>query len=164
MKKILIAYYSKTGNSKNAAQEIGKVLSLKGMQAEVLPFEKVGPLSDYQGVIIGAPINAMQWHPSADQFVLKNSGALQSIPTAFFSLSAFQNGQRPLLKKMLSHCFRKSRQLVSPVSTRVFPGIIPDSTPSFLYRLAKIDRSLAGKAQDLESVNAWAVELAGLFL
>ena len=54
------------------------------MQVDILPLEKVGDLSAYNAVVIGAPM-VMGWHRSARKFLAKNRQALRQIPLAVFA-------------------------------------------------------------------------------
>jgi len=57
MPKILIIYYSRTGNTKKMAEEIAKGVKKEGISVEVKSTEdvKAGDLLNYDGIIIGSP-------------------------------------------------------------------------------------------------------------
>ncbi|MFA5993219.1 MAG: flavodoxin [Candidatus Pacearchaeota archaeon] len=107
--KILVVYYSRSGNTKKAAEEISKDLkcdideisenkSRKGMigwlgagrdamrKKEVeIKFEK--DLSKYDLIIVGTPIWASTAVPAVRSYLIKNQDKLKSKKIAFFSTS-----------------------------------------------------------------------------
>ncbi len=58
MAKILVAYYSKTGNTQKMAEAVGEGVKKAGGEAEVLSVENTGDpssLVNYDGIILGSP-------------------------------------------------------------------------------------------------------------
>jgi NAD(P)H dehydrogenase (quinone) len=57
MVKILICYYSKTGNTKEMAELIGQGVNTEGIEVDVKDVTEVGSddLLDYEGIILGSP-------------------------------------------------------------------------------------------------------------
>ena len=66
MSKILVAYVSKTGTTKEVAEEIGRILEEKGLEADVMEIPRVQGFEGYSGAVIGSPINGMRWLPEAN--------------------------------------------------------------------------------------------------
>jgi menaquinone-dependent protoporphyrinogen IX oxidase len=73
-----------SGSTAEVALAIGEVLRQHGNAVEVLPLEKIGDLSAYSAVVIGAPM-LMGWHRSALRFLAKNRPALRRTPLAIFA-------------------------------------------------------------------------------
>lgn len=84
MKKVLVAYATMSGSTEEVAQEVAMKIGEGGMLVEILPLEKVGDLSAYKAIIIGAPM-MMGWHRSAQGFLKKNRKNLEQIPLAVFA-------------------------------------------------------------------------------
>ena len=84
MKKILVTYATMSGSTAEVAQEVARQIGEGGMQVEILPLEKVGDLSAYKAVVIGAPM-VMGWHRLARKFLAKNRAAFRQIPLAAFA-------------------------------------------------------------------------------
>jgi menaquinone-dependent protoporphyrinogen oxidase len=84
MKKILVTYATMSGSTAEVALEVAREIGEGGTQVEFLPLDKVGDLSDYNAVVIGAPM-VMGWHRSALKFLAKNREALRRIPLAVFA-------------------------------------------------------------------------------
>jgi menaquinone-dependent protoporphyrinogen oxidase len=88
MKKILIAYTTKSGSTAEIAQFIGKEMRARGTSAEVLtevlPICEVKNLGAYDAVIVGAPM-ILGWHREAVNFLKKNELILKQKPLACFA-------------------------------------------------------------------------------
>jgi menaquinone-dependent protoporphyrinogen oxidase len=84
MKKILIAYATKSGSTAEIAQYIGKELRALGSAAEVLPIGEVKNLNAYDAVIVGAPM-ILGWHREAVNFLKANEPILKEKPVACFA-------------------------------------------------------------------------------
>jgi menaquinone-dependent protoporphyrinogen oxidase len=82
--KILVTYATMSGSTTEVAREVAREIGEGGTQLEILPLEKVGDLSAYNAVVIGAPM-VMGWHRSALKFLVKNRAALRQIPLAVFA-------------------------------------------------------------------------------
>jgi NAD(P)H dehydrogenase (quinone) len=65
MKKVLITYYSRSGNTKKMAQMIAEGLASRSITVNVIPVEEVqiDSLPDYDGFIVGSPnyFGTMAW-------------------------------------------------------------------------------------------------------
>jgi NAD(P)H dehydrogenase (quinone) len=65
MKKVLVAYYSKSGNTEKMAGMIANVLKAKGVEADLKKVEdiNVDSLPSYDGYIVGSPnyFGGMAW-------------------------------------------------------------------------------------------------------
>lgn len=84
MKKILVAYATMSGSTAEVAQAIGEEIAGNGVQADVLPLEKVTDPAAYEAVVLGAPM-IMGWHRSATLFLKQHSKALAHTPLAVFA-------------------------------------------------------------------------------
>jgi menaquinone-dependent protoporphyrinogen oxidase len=161
MKKLLVAYVTKTGSTKQVAEEVGKVLGAKGFGVDVLPLADVKDLAAYSVVVIGAPVNGMQWHPDAKRFVRERQAELASKPTAYFLLSLVYGAGRESLRKRIPGCLTASSALVAPVRTGVFGGVIEGEAPLILRLIFGIKKGGPRDTRDWAAIRRWAEELAG---
>jgi menaquinone-dependent protoporphyrinogen oxidase len=84
--KILVTYATLSGTTIEVANAISEEITKAGLQAEVLPLEKVKDLAGYDGIVIGGPM-IMGWHRSALGFLRKNRKSLNRIPLAVFVMA-----------------------------------------------------------------------------
>jgi NAD(P)H dehydrogenase (quinone) len=65
MKKVLVTYYSRSGNTKKMAELISDALTVRGIKADLIPVEEVpiDSLPGYDGFIVGSPnyFGTMAW-------------------------------------------------------------------------------------------------------
>jgi menaquinone-dependent protoporphyrinogen oxidase len=163
MKKVLVAYGTKTGSTKEVAEKIGKVFASSGIQADVLPLSQTKNLSGYSGFVIGAPVNGMRWFPEALAFISDNQAALKAKPSAFFLLSVVMSGGRPSLRKRIVDCFSPASALVSPVSVATFGGRMDADPPLILRLVFGLKKDCPRDGRNWEAIESWAKEVAGKF-
>ncbi|MBN2780941.1 MAG: flavodoxin domain-containing protein, partial [Candidatus Marinimicrobia bacterium] len=153
-----IAYVTKTGTTQGIAEEIGRVAAEHGIVADVLPLSAVASPEGYGAVVIGAPINGMQWVPEAGAFVEKHRDALLKVPTAYFFVSYLMNVGAPLWQKTIRKSLDKVSALVPPVKTAGFPGRVDKAFPGFARLLFGLKKGIPIDLVDLEAVREWAEE------
>lgn len=166
MTKILVTYASRFGASAGVAEAIGKTLTERGAQVDVLPMRDVKDLSIYQAVVAGSAINGGAWLPEALQFVQAHQAELKRKPFAAFQVCmtlAMKNGEQ--YRSHVSAWLAPVRALVRPVSEGLFAGALEISKiPSFGDRL-KFRLSVLfgawqeGDHRDWNLIRAWAESL-----
>ena len=83
--KILVAYASKYGSTKEIAEKIGQVLTDAGFAVDVLPADKVADVAPYQAVVLGSAVYSGNWRKAAANFLKANEKALAGRPLWLFS-------------------------------------------------------------------------------
>ncbi|MHB1453786.1 MAG: flavodoxin domain-containing protein [Saccharofermentanales bacterium] len=156
MKKILIAYVTKTGTTANAAEIIGGVLRERGFETTVLPITGAGSLESYDSVIIGAPINGMAWHPDATAFVNNRATELSQKDVSYYLMSYIYFTGCNFWKKAISKAFDKLPQSVRPRMTGMFGGKVDKEFPAFARFLFGVQKGMPTDMQDDETVRQWA--------
>ena len=78
--KVLITYASRAGSTAEIAEAIGKTLSQRGTQVEVLPMQDVKDLSVYGAVAAGSAMRSSKWLPEAMQFITTHRAVLSQKP------------------------------------------------------------------------------------
>ena len=97
MSKILVIYYSQTGNTKHMAEAIGEAAAKHGAKVEVKSVENtnVDELLDFDGIIIGSPVYYGTMAAPIKQLLddsVKFHGRLEGKVGAAFSSSANVGG------------------------------------------------------------------------
>ena len=158
MKRVLIAYVTKTNTTKEVAAEIRQVLEAQGFLTDVLPIADVASLTEYQAVIVGAPINGMNWHPDATAFVTRFQQELNAVPTSFFLVSYLLFTGCDFWKKIIRKRLDKVSALVKPVSVGMFGGRIEKPFPAFPRFMFGVKKGAPIDVTNLEDVRAWALD------
>ena len=84
--RILIAFATFAGSTREVAMEIGKTLEESGFSVVVIPVLENPQVDDFQSVLIGSAVYGSSWRSEAIEFVKANQIALNRAPVAFFSV------------------------------------------------------------------------------
>lgn len=159
-KKILIAFASKYGSTREVAHAIEQRLYEKGASVEVWPVESVNSLDGYSAVIMGSAIRFGQWLPEALNFVKKFKAPLNRMPTAIFSVHMLALDDSETSRKQRQSYTEPVRKILTPEAEIFFAGKIEPERLSFIERLmARAVHAPAGDLLDWQVVRDWADEL-----
>jgi menaquinone-dependent protoporphyrinogen oxidase len=155
--KVLIAYASKMGGSKDIAEMVGAALTDRGLAVDVTAAEDAPSPDDYDAVIIGSGLYAGRWRKATRRFVKKNAPALRELPVWFFSsgpldASAAQH-EIPPVKQVAS-----LMDLVQARGHATFGGRLPADAKGF--PAGAMAKKNAGDWRDPEQIKAWADGIA----
>lgn len=84
--RILVAYATRYGSTREVAERIGEVLGRRGAPVEVTSAESVGDLGGYSAVVLGSPYYIGKMLKPAREFLAKHRDALAALPVAVFAL------------------------------------------------------------------------------
>lgn len=158
--KILIAYASKCGSTAEIAQKIGEVLSTHNLGVDVKPVGQITDVSGYQAVVIGSAIRFGQWLPEGVSFLKNNHDALQSKPTAMFTVHMQNTDDSTEARANRDLYVKAAREQISPKVEKYFTGMIEMARLSFLERLVyKAVKAKDGDDRDWNDIQSWAESL-----
>jgi menaquinone-dependent protoporphyrinogen oxidase len=166
IRKILIAYASRTGSTAEVAQAIGKTLSENNAHVDILPMQDVKDLDLYQAVILGSAIRKSKWLPEAVQFVRAHQEALRHKPLAMFTVCitiAMSNSEQ--YRAAVSGWTAPVRALIRPLSEGLFAGMLNFDKLPFNLDTLKLRATVAagifprGDHRDWNAIRAWAESL-----
>jgi menaquinone-dependent protoporphyrinogen oxidase len=155
MKKVLIAYASRTGTTLEIAEAVGRVLGDRGYAADVSPITDNPSLSGYQFVLIGSAIQGAGPLPEALDYLRANQAALREMPARLFLVHFFFRSGSESDAKMREKYLEKVRPLLPDIPVEFFAGRFDRRTsaaglPDFLARFTPtIDR------RDWGAIRAW---------
>jgi len=158
MKKLCIAYVTKTNTTKEIAEEIAKVARDKSWDVKVLPVSAIDNLEEFDAILIGAPINGMQWLPEAVTFVEKNQHTLKKISTSYFLVSYLMNSGSKMWKKTINKSLNKVSELVQPLKIGKFDGRVEDEFGTIPRLLFGLKKNTPLDLRDWDAIRAWAQE------
>jgi menaquinone-dependent protoporphyrinogen oxidase len=169
--KVLIAYASKYGATREIAERLADRIRAAGLEAQAQPMTTVSDLSAYDAVVIGSAAYIGHWQKEATEFVQSNSAVLAGRPTWLFSSGPL--GNEPTNAPGLDQRgaaepkeIAELRATISPRDHRVFFGALDPAKLGFRDRAIRIlpaGRALLpeGDFRDWQDVNAWADSIAG---
>jgi menaquinone-dependent protoporphyrinogen oxidase len=169
--KILVTYASRAGSTAGVAEAIGRALSEKGVQVDVLPMQDVKDLEPYRAVVAGSAIRGQKWLPEAMQFMRDYQPELSRKPFASFMVCitlSMANASQYLggLKSWMSPV----RDMVRPVSEGYFAGALDFSRLPFSFNVLAMRFVVLigvwkqGDHRDWNAIRTWAESLHPLLL
>ena len=154
MKKILVAYATKSGSTAEVANTIAEDIRKSGELVDVKPLSEVKDISTYDALVVGGPM-MMGWHPQVTEFMKKNAQVLKGKPLACFlsAMSLTQTGQNnslpfpvfkdPLLVKTVENPkelgFKEKFTLVSNYVKPFLMGILMEAPKKVAIFGGKLD-------------------------
>ncbi len=153
--KILIAYASKHGSTRQVADAIAAALEPSGLEVEVRPARSVEDPGAYDAVVLGAPLYMARWHKDARAFVRTHRKALERVPVAIFALGPVDDdpehwrGAEQQLGKALA-----ALPGIDPVDVRMFGGAVKPSELRFPFT-----HMPAADVRDWVAIRAWGAGL-----
>ena len=166
-KKILIAYASRHGSTREIAITIGKVLEDHKFISDVFPSEGVTSLNPYYAVVIGSAVYSGDWLESASELLESFQEQLIQMPVWLFSSGPAVKGDPN--KALDGWHFPKSLQAIvsdiNPRDIKLFAGKIDAKLLTHDDWLA--NRSMGGNFgdyRDWDSITEWANSIANNLL
>ncbi|MCG6871220.1 MAG: menaquinone-dependent protoporphyrinogen IX dehydrogenase [Gammaproteobacteria bacterium] len=120
MARILIAYSTTDGHTREICERLRQVVEQQGQHAELLSLAEETPadLERFDKIVIGASIRNGKHNPDVYQFIQRSGPLLDSRPNAFFTVNLVarkpaknQPETNPYLKKFLAEISWRPREL-----------------------------------------------------
>jgi menaquinone-dependent protoporphyrinogen oxidase len=162
-KKVLVAYASKYGATKEIAEKIGLVLKEAGHAVDVLPVDKAASLEPYGAVVLGSAVYIGGWRKQAARFLKTNEKALAEKNVWLFSSGPTGKGDPVELVK--GWHFPKGLQhiadRVKPKDIVLFQGAaFPEKLSPIGRWLMKKVKAPLGDFRDWNAITVWAGTIA----
>ncbi len=163
--KILVTYATQYGATAEIAEKIGAVLCQAGLQAEVVPVEKVHDLNAYQAVILGSGVYIGQWNKKAAAFLKAHEQSLAERPVWLFSSGPTGEGDPLTLVhgQRIPTALQPVADRIRPRDMAVFHGYINPGKVNFLAKwvIKNMVKAPFGDYRDWDSIVHWATGIAG---
>lgn len=161
--KILVTYASKYGATAEIAEKIGQVLIQSGLQAEVIPVNKVRDVNAYRAVILGSALYIGKWQKEAEAFIKANEQSLSNQPFWVFSSGPTGKGDPLELVEgqRLPSALNQVVDRIHPRDVAVFHGHINPGKLNFIEKFAikNLVKKPFGDFRDWQMITAWANQI-----
>jgi menaquinone-dependent protoporphyrinogen oxidase len=161
--RVLVAYATKYGATAEIADKIGQVLREAGLEADVLPADRVGDLSPYGAVVLGSGVYVGQWRKEAARFLKANEKALAERPVWLFSSGPTGEGD-PMELMEGWHLPKRLQPVADRIRPReiiAFHGAIDADKLNPIERwVIKNVKAPAGDFRDWDAITSWATGIA----
>lgn len=159
-KRVLVTYKTQTGSTRDAAEVIAAVLAAQGFETTISATTEAGQLDRYDTVIVGAPINGMQWLPEAVEYIRKHATELAHKKTAFYCMSYIHQTGSSFWRKVIEGVFKPAKAIVNPVDTAIFGGRIGEPLPAPMRFIFGIPKNAPIDLWEKDAIADWAQKLA----
>ena len=155
--RVLVAYASKHGSTREIAAAIAATLRDAGLEADPLAAGEVRDLAGYGAVVLGSGLYSATWLRDANRFVRHHRATLATLPVWLFSSGPLDRSADLEEIPMTAHVAASTAGLVIR-GHRTFGGRL---TPDAL----EIDAGILathriGDFRDWDAVRAWAAGIA----
>ena len=161
--QVLVAYATKYGATKEIAQRIGEVLRQAGLDADVLPVDRVRDLSSYKAVVLGSAVYVGQWRKDAVQFLKSNKKILAGMKVWLFSSGPTGEGAPVELARgwHFPKALRSVIDHIQPQHITLFHGAIELNklNPLHKWMINKVEAP-KGDFRDWDAITSWATSIA----
>jgi menaquinone-dependent protoporphyrinogen oxidase len=155
--RVLVAYATTNGSTREIAESIGATLRDHGLRAEVQAASDADDPQPFDGVVIGGAIYMGRWHRDARRFLRRHRRVLSTMPVAMFGIGPTTIDDKSVASSLgqLERALARVPE-VPPVSVAIFGGVIDPARLHFPF-----SGMAASDARDWDDITAWAGEVAG---
>jgi menaquinone-dependent protoporphyrinogen oxidase len=164
--KILVAYATRYGSTREVAERIGAKLRGRGADVDISPAASVTDLSGYSAVVLGAPYYIGKMLKDATAFLEQHHSALETMLVAIFALGPVQaTDDMDEAREQLDKTLEKMDWL-KPVATEMFVGKYDPAVLRGLDKLVSKPKAspLHGLGAhddcDWDAIDGWAESLS----
>ena len=161
--KVLVAYGTKYGATKEIAEKIGDVLRESGLPVDVQPAESTSDVGSYGAFVLGSAVYIGQWRKPAAKFLQANEEVLAGKPVWLFSSGPTGEGD-PVELVQGWRFPGKLQPLADRIGARdiaIFHGAADADKMSFLEKwMLKNVKAPVGDYRDWAAITAWAQAIA----
>lgn len=165
--RILIAYASRYGSTREIAEAIGDVLEKQGVPADVRSAAEVAKLEGYDAVVLGSALYGGGWLDDAVEFLESFQEELARRPVWVFSSGPTEPGD-PVAALGGWRFPEELEPLAGTVGVRdmaLFAGRIdPEQLSMQDWLINRSMRGAGGDFRDFAQIRAWAAEVAKVLL
>lgn len=156
MSRILVAYATKLGSTREVAETIGEDLRAAGHEVEVRAAGDVRGRIDHDAVVLGSALYAATWLSDAHRFVRRHLAELQARPVWLFSTGPLDARLAATNPRITRHAAEATREIGARGHVTFGGRLAPDApvTPQVLATHP------VGDFRNWDAIHAWAAAVA----
>lgn len=163
--RVLIAYASRLGSTREIAQAIARVLTQRGAIVDVRAVDEVEHIEGYQAVMVGSPIREARWLPEARRFVETHREALRQVPLVYFAVSGLMSQPTPEHFHEVYEYLAEVRDIAEPLEVGIFAGMLDYDRLDPAQMTKVLSKGLPeGDFRRWQDIRAWAEDVADRLL
>lgn len=159
MTKALVAYGSKMGATEEIAAAIGEELRRAGIDTTVSDAGDVGPIEDYDAVLVGSAVYATRWRPDAVKLLARLAESKSRPRTWIFQSGPFENVTDSTDQSVPKKVLRFAAALAAPPVTTFGGRNEPGTATGFIARRMAAGPT-AGDYRNFTEIRRWAADIA----
>jgi menaquinone-dependent protoporphyrinogen oxidase len=155
--RVLVAYATKKGSTREVAEAIAAQLEARGVRTVLQPAHDHVDLSTFDGVVLGGALYTGRWHRDARRFLRRHRRILTTLPVAVYGMGPSTIDAHAMGTSLgqLERALARTPE-VRPVAVVIFGGVIDPARLRFPF-----NRMPPSDARDWDAIAAWADEVAG---
>lgn len=162
--KILVAYASKYGSTREIAKKIGEDLRSAGLEVDIRPVAQVTSIDPYGAVILGSAVYIGKWVKEAEVFIKANEKALTDRSVWLFSSGPSGEGDPNVLVggDLVPPNVKPVIDRIHPQKVVLFHGNIDLNkvNPIEKWAVKSIVKKPFGDYRDWQMIRAWTDGIA----
>lgn len=167
--KVLVAYATRYGSTREVAETIADELGQSGLGVDLERASEVQRVSAYGGVVLGAPLYMFRWHRDGRRFLARHRDEVAHKPVAVFGMGPFPEEPSDLEKELGEARAQLDKALgtyawFQPMSVAVFGGKFDPQALRFPHSLIPALKQMPARdVRDWESIKNWARDVGERF-
>ena len=155
--RVLVAYATKHGSTREIGEAIAAVLRDEGLGGEARPAADGRGLAGFGAVVLGSGLYSATWLRDANRFVRAHRAALDAVPVWLFSSGPLDRSAESADIPMTKNVVKAIGGLVIR-GHRTFGGRLREDSPEVAAGILATHHT--GDYRDWAAIRAWAREVA----
>lgn len=156
-KRILVAYASASGSTREVAEAIAHEIEGDGLTTLVLPANQIDNVAQYHGVVLGSSVRLGRWLPEAVACLERIKDELANKPVAYFTtcltMAEDTAENRAIVLKYMEPLLNLTPD-VTPLGLGLFAGSLDPDRRAIL-----VGNGPQGDHRNWEAIRAWSSEV-----
>ena len=158
MYKVLVAYATRMGSTREIAAAIGEVLTDAGCDVDVQPCSLARHAGAYDAVIIGSALYLGRWEKSGTAYLRRNAWALSELPTWLFQSGPC--GNSTISEVETPRAIKQLSDQIGLGKPQTFGGKLDRTKATGPLSRWMATGTFSGDFRDWEQIRQWATSVA----